>query len=318
MDESALILSASSFLQNANHSGSGNILVQHPSWPAKRASRTTAVAESFVRGRVWCALESLVHRVGLGVENQVEVYVKPRKHVKTTTKFDQGRLMLIPEAATLKIFGKDALSPEHCAPSGLWEVVVEYPPAGFSSRMFLAGGGADAVSAFWYVEIVEKEEEANMQVVWFRVSSLSGSDPVSHDPRGMPAASGSTAPAPAPAAAASGASTDRPDEARATIAFSKATGGAITLTAPALSTPPPKAAAPRASGEGASRKRLASLALVGASDEPFDRVVYIPVFVNKEALAEGAELKVLWAFEKAQPKAAKAISVVQLAKRAKT
>ena len=59
------------------------------------------------------------------------------------------------------------------------------------------------------------------------------------------------------------------------------------------------------------------MALVGASDEPFDRAVYIPVFVNKEALAEGAELKVLGAVGKAQPKHPKAISVVQLAERAK-
>ena len=134
--------------------------------------------------------------------------------------------MLIPEATTLKILDKDALSPEDPAPSGLWEVVVENPPAGFSSRVFLGGGGLDSVSAFWGVEIVEKEEQANMQVLWYRVSSLSGNDPVSHDPRGMPAASGRTA-----------ASKDRPDGVTSTIAFSKATGGAITLAAPTSKTP---------------------------------------------------------------------------------
>ena len=81
--------------------------------------------------------------------------------------------------------------------------------------------------------------------------------------------------------------------------------------------PPPKAPSSSAAGL-ASRKRSAALALGSASDAPFDRVVFIPALVNKEALNEGAEVKVQGMAEKAQPKPPKAISVVQLAKRVKS
>ena len=316
--EPSLVLTASGFLKSATHSQAGNTLVKHPSWPAKRASVTSAAAEAFARGRVWSALEALVRRVGLGVERQVDLYTKPRKLVKAKTILRQGRLLLVPEASGLKVLGPDTLSPDAPAPAGLWEVVLENPPAGFDSRIFLAGGGADSVSAFWSVEIVDKEEEANMEVLWYQVSSLCGADPVSDDPRGVPVSSG-------PAASVEtqpGAFTEVFSKASGggqvpTMVFSKASGSAFSKAAPTPRAAPPKASAPPASGNPTERKRLASLALAGASDEPFDRKVFIPVFVNKVALAEGAEIKVLGSTEKAPQKMPKAISVVQLAKRAK-
>ena len=316
--DSSMVLAASSFLTNATHCSAGNILVKHPSWPAKRASGTSAVTEAFVRGRVWCALEALVHRVGLGVDTMVELYTRPRKLVKTTISIAQGRLVLVPEATSLKILDKDALSPESSAPSGLWEVVVENPPAGFGSRVFLAGGGNDSVSAFWSVEMVDKEEEANMEVLWYQVSSLSGADPVSDDPRGMLVSSGRAASIESqPAAPTEVFSKAAGFGLVPTTVFSKASGTALPKAALTPKAAPPKARAPPASGGPTERKRLASLVLAGASDEPFDRKVFIPVFVNKVALAEGAEIKVLGSAEKAPPKIPKAISVVQLAKRAK-
>ena len=50
---------------------------------------------------------------------------------------------------------------------------------------------------------------------------------------------------------------------------------------------------------------------------PVDRVVYVPVLINKVALAEGEVLKVYKPAAKTNAKVSKAISVGQLAKRAR-
>ena len=99
--------------------------------------------------------------------------------------------------------------------------------------------------------------------------------------------------------------------------FTEAELKAVGVAKPPKTSPPARAPALRASGESASRKRLASLALGGASDEPMDRVVYVPVFVNKGALAEGEVVKVQKPAVKAKAKVSRAISVGQLAKRAR-
>ena len=209
-----------------------------------------------------------MHRVGLGAETKLDLYTKPRKFAKTKIPIEKARLVLVPEATTLKILDQGALAPGSPAPSGHWEVVVVQPPAGFDARVFLCGGGRDSVSAFWNLETVDKEEGANMEVLWFQVSSLIGADPVGDDPRGVPGMSGS---------AASSESTHQTVEGwatRPTTVFSKASGTVFVAAPPTAKAPPPHGApALPASGGPEGRKRLASLALASASDKPEDRVV---------------------------------------------
>ena len=297
--DDTLSIGASGFLKRAKLVQAKDCVVQHPSWPKGRTSKTPGVVESFVRARVWSALETLVCTLGGGVEDQVELHVKPRKLVRTKVSIPQGQLLLIPEATSIKVLDAKSLAASEPAPSGLWEVVVLDTPEKFASRVFLASGASDSVAPFWQVETAAVNEEPNMEVLWYKVSSLSGADPVESLPSAVPA---SGSPAEEEKAVASSTAKAR----------SKAPG-----VKPKM---PSGSPATEASGsQQASRKRLAAVLASGSLEVAFDRCVYMPVLVNCVALSAGCNLKMQAATAKAPPKVSlpKPISVLQVAKKAK-
>ena len=177
-DESTLTLAASSFLKSAEHASARDCVVKHPAWPESRPHKTSAVAESFVRSRVWAAIEILVNTTGIGIENAVDVFIKPQRQVITKGSFSRGELILIPEPTAIKILDAKALAPGDPAPSGFAEVYVHDPPSGFASRTFLAMAGSEIACPYWYVEQSPCPDGANMKTVWFRMGVIGGADPV--------------------------------------------------------------------------------------------------------------------------------------------
>ena len=278
-----------------------------------------------MRSRVWCAPEALLATTSSGVENQLDVFVKPRKMVKTKAPVLAGQLRLVPEPSAVKIVKVAELGANDPAPAGLWEVALTDPPSGFDSRVFLASGGSDSVSAFWHVEATTREEEANLTVLWYRVQSLQGADPLDSKPAALPYASAAGEESHASAMAATLApSPERREEAVPSRAdsFSKARPSlppqAIVSKAPPASAPPAASASPLPPSEDASRKRVAMSAAMASSDAPFDRFVFVPVLGNTTALPAGTTLLVWQEAVASKPrKAARPISVAQLAKKAR-
>ena len=316
-EEKTMSLAASSFLHHAAHAKTGDLVVQHPSWPASRASRTDATVDCFVRSRVWCAIEALASLASSRLEEQVGIFVKPRKFVKTKLAIPAGELRLVPEPSSVKIMKAGELAASEQAPLGLWEVDVVCPPSGFDSRVFLASGGGDGVSPFWFVETTSVRGEANMGVLWYKVSSIAGSDPVDFSPPFLGASSEGGS-----AGEAREVLEAQPDPRLASekqlLALSGAYSKAKPPQPPAL---PPKAsppAPPPLADSDASRKRMAASVATASSHAVFEKVVFVPTLVNEHALPEGTVLKIhQGAVAPKAPKAARAISVLQLAKKAK-
>ena len=274
-------VSASSFLRIAKQVVSRDMVVKHPAWPASRASRLHSTKEHIVRGRVWAAMECLMSAVDDEVESLVQVWCKPRKSVSVKVAVETGRLRLAPEPTSVKIVDASGSSGNGDPAPGLVEVTVSDSPLDAARyRVYLASSGGDsAVSPFWCVEHVANPEEANMTLVWYKISSVSGMDP--SDEQGddaFPAASARSA---------------------------------------ASSTCPP-GATPKKAARPSQQKRLAHvLAAIPGEQCAWERAVTVPVMVNTTALRAGTTLKIHSAPRKQPPKAGKSISVASLAKKQK-
>ena len=285
--------SASSFLKVAKQVQTRDLVVKHPAWPASRASRSQSAKENIVRGRVWAAMECLMAAMEGEVEKTLQIYCKPKKSVSTQVVVHAGMLRLAPEPTSVKILEASLLSADEEQPPGLVEVTLTKSPLDPAQhRVFLASSGGDsAVSPFWCVEHVTSEDDANMTLVWYKVSSVAGIDP--SDNQGKDASRAKAAPA-------TSSGQDIP--------------GATPKSAPKPAQPRAPTPAPAAQAE---RKRLAAvLAAIPGEQSAWAHEVTVPVMVNTMALPAGTALKI-FAPRKAQAKSSKSMSVTALAKKQK-
>ena len=303
-------VTASSFLHHAKHVQAKGMVVKHPAWPGARTSRLQSTKESLVRARVWTAMECLMSAMECDIEEKLQIYVKPKKSVSTLVEFAHGKLRLVPEPTAVKILGASCLPTHDESPPGLVEVVLDKSPLDPTPhRVFLASGSGDsALSPYWVVEHVASEDEANMTLVWYKVSHVSGVDPVMAS-----CIPGAHAPP----------STSAALEARPEVPGAFAKSGVFAKpTSKAAAAPGglPRAATASQGSPGAAtesqleRKRLAAM-LSATPDHTMTHEVTVPVMVNTKALPAGTSLKIAFASRKAPSKSTKAISVVALAKK---
>ena len=132
-----------------------------------------------MRGRAWAAMECLVQAMEGEVEEQLRIYCKPKKSVSTQLAIEAGKLRLAPEPTSVKILGAESLRADEDQPHDRVEVTLTRSPLDDSKyRVFLTlCVGESAVAPFWCVEQVADPEEANMTLVWYKISSVSGMDP---------------------------------------------------------------------------------------------------------------------------------------------
>ena len=270
-------VSASSFLKTAKQVQTRDMVVKHPAWPQLRASQLQSTKENIVRGRVWAAMECLMAAVDGEVEEQLQVYCKPKKSVSTRVAIETGKLRLAPEPTSVKIHGASCISSDEDQPPGLVEVTLTKSPLDLSKhRVFLASSGGDvAVAPYWCVEHVAHEDDANMTLIWYQVSSVTGIDLSDYQGR---------------------------EVSRATAAPTHGPAGATPKMAPK---------------PGPRKRLAEVLTAIPGEQSAWAHEVTVPVMVNKMALPVGAALKIAVTSRKAPTKSSKSISVAALAKKQK-
>ena len=162
------------FLRSASHAKASDKKVKHSLWPASRACLSVAAGETFMRARVFHALEVLCRALGDRVCEQVDVFVKPSRSVVSKLDIPKGHLVLAPDTVKIAVV---ALG--ETIPAGHLEVIVSTPPVGFKGTPCLVpAASGEGVAPYAFVDLTTDAASCNMTLMYYKVQLIGGADPV--------------------------------------------------------------------------------------------------------------------------------------------
>ena len=172
----AMCVTVAVFLRDASFAATGGRLMKHAGWPGSSVLKTKSAKMKFAEARALCALEILAETLSQGVEDMVDILVKPRRCVRAKRDLALGELILVPETWTLRIVERDAAAQvsEDAA-----ELFFE-DNAGWEGHRVLLGSqsGSSAVCPFWCLERTKDDRTVNMVTVLYKVQICGGPDVV--------------------------------------------------------------------------------------------------------------------------------------------
>ena len=150
-------------VKGAKKASLSDVKVKHEHWPASRACHSTDSAKSFIKARVFFALEVLSKVVGDTICDQVDVFVKPSRIVTSKLHIPKGELVILPEGkVVINELGKEI-------PSGHHEVVCMDSPPGFEGVPCLVPSTSEKeVSPWCFVETKTLPSQVNMVPMFLR------------------------------------------------------------------------------------------------------------------------------------------------------
>ena len=188
--EEAARLSVGRFLSSAKHRKTGDSMIKHPGWPLGRTVRTVAAQRQFAQARVLWALQVLSTLVGSNIEELVEIFLKPSRHVRASKDLAIGALCAVPEAASVKWVDATHSESGSSAEAFLAE---ELPEKG--RKILLYGSTSnESVSPFWCFGRTAEAGGGNLVQVYYKVHLVGGPDPVTMTPHCIAAESAGARP----------------------------------------------------------------------------------------------------------------------------
>ena len=172
------VVSTGDILKFAELSKGSQEEVLHPKWPSGRMILGPSVQQAYWVALGQGALCTLANSLTNKVSDQCDILLKPSRGVRLKEDVKLGGLALLPEGKVM-FYSADKASAALEAGAVALEMEMETGVGGSAGVVAVAPAVAmQTASPWWFVSTTKEASEANVEVVFFKVTNVAGVDPV--------------------------------------------------------------------------------------------------------------------------------------------